>query len=481
MNLILGRVRVRIRYSRVALKHIILERTHFNLIGWPIFILFFLSHAFANAQGKQTLIWNIGDKRLDFHTSPPTLTSLDSPFFGYENTLALCDEDGNYQMFVNSKDGVYNKKNQLINGTDSIGVSIIIPKPSQQDIVYFFRSATGSYSSVDFAKNSIVDQDVLSVYPSKVAYAVHHANCRDIWYIGQTKDCLYSYLITPQGVSSNAITSLIPSVADVRGCFSPNGRMFVFPASHPGGSVSSTDTLAVVFGGFDRASGKALSPKKISFFKGGTVLATAFSADETKLYIYILCFNFPRYHGVLQIDVVDGQLDDKNVKTIYSTPFAGGAMDLSSMQLGLDGKIYHVSYFRPKISIINHPERDGVDCDYQDNAIPLSLVRAETPRFVDTWFSKGCSSIDIAYQDNCLGLASYFSAVGGSSWNSYFWDFGDGQTSTLASPSHTYSATGTYTVSLTATNSSGQTQKVSKTVSVYARPTAPVIKISGGR
>ncbi|MEO9474658.1 MAG: PKD domain-containing protein [Cyclobacteriaceae bacterium] len=39
--------------------------------------------------------------------------------------------------------------------------------------------------------------------------------------------------------------------------------------------------------------------------------------------------------------------------------------------------------------------------------------------------------------------------------DSYSWDFGDGGTSTEASPSHTYSATGTYTVVLTATNAGG--------------------------
>lgn len=37
---------------------------------------------------------------------------------------------------------------------------------------------------------------------------------------------------------------------------------------------------------------------------------------------------------------------------------------------------------------------------------------------------------------------------------SYVWDFGDGQTSTLAHPQHTYSASGTYTVQLIAIGAS---------------------------
>lgn len=47
---------------------------------------------------------------------------------------------------------------------------------------------------------------------------------------------------------------------------------------------------------------------------------------------------------------------------------------------------------------------------------------------------------------------------GSSDAVSYSWNFGDGNTSTLANPTHTYSAMGTYTVTLTATNSCGSTQ-----------------------
>src|SRR5690606_3896845 len=43
-------------------------------------------------------------------------------------------------------------------------------------------------------------------------------------------------------------------------------------------------------------------------------------------------------------------------------------------------------------------------------------------------------------------------SVGGST---FFWDFGDGQTSTEESPVHTYGAFGSYTITLFATNSCG--------------------------
>ncbi|MCX6198477.1 MAG: PKD domain-containing protein [Bacteroidetes bacterium] len=44
---------------------------------------------------------------------------------------------------------------------------------------------------------------------------------------------------------------------------------------------------------------------------------------------------------------------------------------------------------------------------------------------------------------------------------SYFWDFGDGTTSTDASPNHTYTGSGTYTVTMTATNADGTNTKTS--------------------
>ena len=58
------------------------------------------------------------------------------------------------------------------------------------------------------------------------------------------------------------------------------------------------------------------------------------------------------------------------------------------------------------------------------------------------------------------------SASPGRTITSYFWDFGDGTSSTLASPSHPYAAAASYNVTLTVTDSAGKTGRVTKTVAV---------------
>ncbi|WP_421150019.1 PKD domain-containing protein [Seonamhaeicola sp. NFXS20] len=59
---------------------------------------------------------------------------------------------------------------------------------------------------------------------------------------------------------------------------------------------------------------------------------------------------------------------------------------------------------------------------------------------------------------------------------SYSWDFGDGNTSTEASPSHTYAVAGTYDVTLTTTNEAGVSRSVTKPVPVGGvEPTFKVI------
>lgn len=59
----------------------------------------------------------------------------------------------------------------------------------------------------------------------------------------------------------------------------------------------------------------------------------------------------------------------------------------------------------------------------------------------------------------------------------YAWDFGDGNTGSGASPMHTYTSNGTYTVTLTVYNGTGRS--IPATTQVTITNTAPVAKVSG--
>ncbi len=64
------------------------------------------------------------------------------------------------------------------------------------------------------------------------------------------------------------------------------------------------------------------------------------------------------------------------------------------------------------------------------------------------WPLSGKAPLKVTFTETSKGLPT--------AWK---WDFGDGKTSTEKSPTHTYSAAGTYTVKLTATNAAGSSTK----------------------
>src|ERR1019366_8713896 len=72
-----------------------------------------------------------------------------------------------------------------------------------------------------------------------------------------------------------------------------------------------------------------------------------------------------------------------------------------------------------------------------------------------------CQNDSVVFTNNSRGAASYY------------WEFGDGDTSTIQNPTHFYTTVGTYTVALIAYNSIGS-DTVRHTVTVQAPPTANV-------
>lgn len=106
---------------------------------------------------------------------------------------------------------------------------------------------------------------------------------------------------------------------------------------------------------------------------------------------------------------------------------------------------------------------NSASCVVASNNLTLTVTPAPTAAFT-------------APAATCLGTITTFtdaSVANGTTIASWLWDFGDGQTSTLQSPTHTYTATGSYTVKLTVAGTTGcSPSTISKIISINALPVA---------
>jgi PKD repeat protein len=75
-----------------------------------------------------------------------------------------------------------------------------------------------------------------------------------------------------------------------------------------------------------------------------------------------------------------------------------------------------------------------------------------------------------SFTDRCVGSVQFKDLSSGKP-TSWAWDFGDGQSASTQNPSHTYAASGTYTVILTATSTGGSNKDTSTVV--ITLPTGP--------
>jgi PKD repeat protein len=77
---------------------------------------------------------------------------------------------------------------------------------------------------------------------------------------------------------------------------------------------------------------------------------------------------------------------------------------------------------------------------------------------------------NFSYSNVCVDAGTAFTDLSTNSPNSFYWTFGDGNTSTIQNPTHTYTTPGNYTVTLVAINANGS-DTIPQVVTIYANPT----------
>ena len=93
---------------------------------------------------------------------------------------------------------------------------------------------------------------------------------------------------------------------------------------------------------------------------------------------------------------------------------------------------------------------------------PLQPNRAPTANFAFVCTDLACNLTSTSTDEN-VG-----DAIGG-----YTWNFGDGSTASTANPTHTFTTAGTYSVSLTVSDSGGLTNSATRQITVTAPPGGP--------
>ncbi|MBS1512261.1 MAG: PKD domain-containing protein [Bacteroidetes bacterium] len=141
--------------------------------------------------------------------------------------------------------------------------------------------------------------------------------------------------------------------------------------------------------------------------------------------------------------------------------------DFGDATTGLGASIAH-TYATPGIKTIKHWIVTDKGC-YSDTATLTVIINA-LPTADFTFSAPDCETRNTSFTDASVANSGTL-----STWQ---WDFGDGSPlDNTQSPSHIYAAAGTYTVTLTVTNSKGciSAPIASKTVVVNARPQAGFI------
>jgi PKD repeat protein len=437
------------------------------LLGFVILIFFS-----AQAQYNGAAIWHIGNKKLDFNTNPITITDISSPFLGIGASLALSDSIGNLLLFASYETyTIYNKNLQPLKNGDNIqngcgpGCSIFIPKPDNDSLIYFIHY--NLYSLIDVKNDTVLEKNIEWYLEKKTdAFVANiqvtfHSNSKDIWLIIEDKKDVYSYLITKNGISStySAFSSLSRALFKL----SPTGEFFMCHDRENNGS----DTI--YWGKFNKTTGVFAELGSYDLGKE-SFLTNSFSPDETKLYYYTSDY---QYAKLFQVDIANDIFEFDNHKLIFSHEHTLGVTIsvISKMQIGIDGKIYHIFMLGKKINVIHNPNQSGVESNYQDNYIPLSTMYPSVPNYISTWLAP----TNFSYTNSCFSEAVIFSLTTPKLPKSILWNFGDNQTSTEQNPTHTYDLSGEYTVTLKVTYYDNSEKTITKQITITEKPEKPII------
>jgi len=427
---------------------------------------------------KEANNWFFGENSgISFESGSPVAVSGGQ--LSTEEGCASISNSNGVLLFYTNGVFVYNKNHQqmpngygLLGNQSSTQSAIIVPKPGSASIYYVFTvmdqnsSSQGlRYSTVDMSLEGglgdIVSTEknilVLSNSAEKIT-AVKSNNDNSVLVITFKGDSFYVYRVTESGVNTTAIMISNGSVsaADKRGYLKASPDASKIAIAHQGNEK-------LILYDFNSATGLVDNTLILPLITpNNSPYGVEFSANSQMLYVLASndagTGNDPNNHttSIYQFDLSLSSPADIIASRIVideRNQFRG------ALQLGPDLKIYRsqsLTYYTgsPYLGVIHNPEISGAGCNYEHDAIDLggTLSRQGLPPFIQSFFAS-----QILYEGECMNESTSFSLSNTTGILDVIWDFGDGSSAVHGNlaPTHTYTASGNYTVTVDITTSNG--------------------------
>ena len=460
-----------------------------------IYLLLLLSYTFYGQH--ETSNWYFGQNAaLNFDRGQISVLN-NSSMVAPAGCASISDENGNLLFYTNGET-VWNKNHDIMeNGEDLRGNkehfqnSIIIPKPKSNSVYYIFYTQntlpTGTYG-IFYAEIHFTTANPNGIVKYKNAFlksnaankitAVHNKDIDKIWLSIFAKSSslqdtpfnkLLAYEISENGISRFPVETFAEELSSEIGemKFSPDGTKL---------AVADNGDNYIYLYDFNKLTGKfnhhttIFSP--LFALRPNNPISLAFSPNAK--YLYYTANLSAGTTEILQFIIYPPTplplLFERKfvVSTVSNQNIHGG------LQLALNGKIYVALYNKnstnltpsSKIGVINNPNKFGLESNYSHATLDLQSGKSfkGMPNFIQSYLRNR-----IITKNKCVFQEFNFEFDSYATVTSARWDFGDGNTSNLFQPNHTYNTPGQYTVSLEI-NFNNTSRTMYKVIDVYPLP-----------
>jgi hypothetical protein len=391
----------------IAMKNLIIRKR------FLVFVFLFSSlHSFSQ---KQNNIWYFGEKAgIDFNSGTAVAQTNDS-MDSFEGTAVISDTSGQLLFYTNGgkflywsgmfHGGIWNRNHMMMpNGSldsaggcnSSVQSSLIVPWPENPDLFYVFTTDCQENQMLGGFRYSVVDMaldgglgdvtakgvKILDSVTESIC-GIKHPNNTDYWVIIHKlyNSSFYAYRITPSGIQA-------PVISDVGMPVSVNGGQMM--STIDGTKIGYCVTYKTMLFDFDATTGILSAYKDLNKTSWGC----AFSSNCRFFYT---TSNDPPDSKIYQFDL-DATDIAASAKAIHDI-----AHPYAPMQLGPDGKIYHVQNNGPNLAldVINFPNIPDTLCNFVVGGFNLAGRKsvASIPNFISGFYGQCFSESEVQTVD----------------------------------------------------------------------------------